>query len=151
MSANCYKNTYKMIIVSIILLLAIIPNSITVEIADVETSLSKVLNFIDEQVDQFGLDGIFGVVIAQSQMIKILNLPVPYIILSDIRNLITKCQLILENSKKFLPIYPSYMLTFKIRLLNSKNWIRSLPDNITFGDIPNTGFLQKLDIGNNSE
>lgn len=65
MSANCYKNTYKMIIVSIILLLAIIPNSITVEITDVETSLSKVLNFIDEQVDQFGLDGIFGVVIAQ--------------------------------------------------------------------------------------
>lgn len=30
----------------------------------------------------------------------------------------------------------------QIRLLNSKNWIRSLPDNITFGDIPNTGFYK---------
>ncbi|XP_057663404.1 UPF0764 protein C16orf89 [Diorhabda carinulata] len=106
---------------------------------EVEKSLEKVLNFMNENVYQFGFDGFFGLTLAQSQLAKILDLPISRYIYYDVKYLIEQCQRILIKAQPMLPNDPSYMITFANKLLDFQKWSQTLPNNITFGELPNLG------------
>ncbi|XP_050506332.1 UPF0764 protein C16orf89 homolog [Diabrotica virgifera virgifera] len=108
-------------------------------LGDVKEALDNVLNFVNQRMDQFGFDGYFGIVLAQTQLQMILELQIKFDDIKDIKYFIQKCQSILNKAKFFLPLNPPYMILFETKLLDSHKWFRSLIKNVTFGEITNLG------------
>uniref|UniRef100_A0A6P7GZX2 Uncharacterized protein LOC114345103 n=1 Tax=Diabrotica virgifera virgifera TaxID=50390 RepID=A0A6P7GZX2_DIAVI len=82
-------------------------------LGDVKEALDNVLNFVNQRMDQFGFDGYFGIVLAQTQLQMILELQIKFDDIKDIKYFIQKCQSILNKAKFFLPLNPPYMILCK--------------------------------------